>query len=210
VAYEKNFKAEEVVFYYWPNCITTIKLLLCHSLVLQQVFSTKHFDMPPLITITKASVDDIPYIQHIAHVTWPLVYGPIVGEVQLAYMLNLIYSTSSLEKQMQSGSTFLLAKENNEPTAFAAYFLKNPNVYKLDKLYALPNQQGKGLGRMLINYIIDEIKPLGATALRLNVNRYNTKAQSFYEHLNFKIIEEQDIPIGEGYFMNDYVMELKL
>ena len=166
--------------------------------------------MPQQITIAKASVDDIPYIQHIAHVTWPLVYGPIVGEAQLAYMLNLIYSTSSLEKQMESGSTFLLAKEDNEPIAFAAYFLKTPNIYKLDKLYALPNQQGKGLGKMLISYIIEEIKKHGAVALHLNVNRWNTKAQSFYEHLNFKIIEEQDIPIGEGYFMNDYVMELKL
>jgi len=166
--------------------------------------------MSQQIIITKASVDDIPYIQHIAHVTWPLVYGPIVGEVQLAYMLNLIYSTSSLERQMGEGSTFLLAKEDNEPNAFAAYFLKAPNIYKLDKLYALPNQQGKGLGKILINYIIEEIKSLGATALHLNVNRWNTKAQSFYEHLNFKIIEEQDIPIGEGYFMNDYVMELKL
>jgi GNAT superfamily N-acetyltransferase len=166
--------------------------------------------MPQQITITKASVDNIPYIQHIAHITWPLVYGPIVGEAQLAYMLNLIYSTSSLERQIKEGSTFLLAKENNEPIAFAAYFLKSPNMYKLDKLYALPNQQGKGLGKMLVNYIIDEIKPLGATALHLNVNRHNIKAQRFYEHLNFKIIEEQDISIGEGYFMNDYVMELKL
>src|SRR3954447_9199149 len=166
--------------------------------------------MPQQITITKASVDDIPYIQHIAHITWPLVYGPIVGEAQLTYMLNLIYSTSSLERQMEDDSTFLLAKENNEPNAFAAYFLKSSNIYKLDKLYTLPNQQGKGLGKMLINYIIEEIRALDATALHLNVNRWNTKAQSFYEHLNFKIIEEQNIPIGEGYFMNDYVMELKL
>jgi ribosomal protein S18 acetylase RimI-like enzyme len=166
--------------------------------------------MSQQVTITKASVDDIPYIQHIAYVTWPLVYGPIVGEAQLAYMLNLIYSISSLERQMEDGSTFLLAKENNEPNAFAAYFLKSMKIYKLDKLYTIPNQQGKGLGKMLVNYIIEEIRHLDATALHLNVNRWNTKAQSFYEHLNFKIIEEQDIPIGEGYFMNDYVMELKL
>src|SRR5690349_8122241 len=112
--------------------------------------------MSKQIIITKATVDDIPYIQHIAHVTWPLVYGPIVGEAQLVYMLNLIYSTSSLESQMKNGSIFLLAKANNEPNAFAAYFLKSYNIYKLDKLYALPNQQGKGLGRMLINYIIYE------------------------------------------------------
>src|SRR6266487_3824905 len=110
------------------------------------------------LQIIWASKEDIPSVQHIAYATWPLVYGPIVVEVQLAYMLDLIYSASSLERQMQNGSTFLLIKENNEPIAFAAYFLKEPCVYKLDKLYALPNQQGKGLGKLLINYIINEIK----------------------------------------------------
>src|SRR3954467_7358375 len=101
--------------------------------------------MTQRVTIVKASEEDIPFIQHIAYTTWPLVYGHIVGETQLAYMLNLIYSTSSLERQMQNGSTFLFAKEKNESIAFAAYFLKIPNIYKLDKLYTLPNQQGKGL-----------------------------------------------------------------
>src|SRR5436305_1740032 len=133
--------------------------------------------MPGQITIVKASEEDIPSIQHIAYATWPLAYGDIVGETQLTYMLDLIYSTSSLERQMQNGSTFLLAKETNNSIAFAAYFLKSTNIYKLDKLYALPNQQGKGLGKMLINYIIEKIKSLGATALHLNVNRYNTNAQ---------------------------------
>lgn len=166
--------------------------------------------MAEQITIIQASEEDIPSIQHIAYATWPSVYAHVVGEMQLAYMLNLIYSTSSLERQMQNGSTFFLAKEKGESTAFAAYFLKSPNIYKLDKLYALPNQQGKGLGKLLINYIIDEIKILGATALHLNVNRYNINAQSFYKHLNFRVIKEEDIPIGEGYFMNDYVMELKM
>ena len=63
--------------------------------------------MAQQITITKASEEDIPTIQHIAYTTWPSVYGQIVGETQLAYMLNLIYSTSSLEQQMQNGSSIL-------------------------------------------------------------------------------------------------------
>jgi GNAT superfamily N-acetyltransferase len=162
------------------------------------------------LQIIRATKEDISLIQHIVYVTWPLTYEPILGKAQLDYMLNLIYSASSLQQQMNDGSQFLLIKENNNAIAFAAYFLKSPTIYKLDKLYALPNQQGKGLGTMLINYIIDEIKSLGATALHLNVNRYNTKAQKFYKHLDFKIIEEVDVPIGQGFFMNDYVMEKRL
>lgn len=162
------------------------------------------------LQIVEATKEDIPAIQHIAYETWPITYGSIQSKAQLDYMLELIYSASSLEKQMDNGSKFLLIKESNETVAFAAYFLKSQNIYKLDKLYTLPNQQGKGLGKMLIKYIIDEIKSSGAIALHLNVNRYNTKAQKFYEHLGFKIIEEVDVPIGEGYFMNDYVMEKRL
>ena len=82
-------------------------------------------------------------------------------------------------------------------------------LYKLHKIYALPDQQGKGIGKFIINYISGEIKPIGATALQLNVNRYN-KAKGFYEKLGFKVIGEEDIDIGNGYLMNDYIMELGL
>jgi ribosomal protein S18 acetylase RimI-like enzyme len=43
----------------------------------------------------------------------------------------------------------------------------------------------------------------------LNVNRYN-KARFFYEKLGFVIMKEEDIDIGSGYYMIDYVMEKKL
>ncbi len=45
--------------------------------------------------------------------------------------------------------------------------------------------------------------------VELNVNRQN-KAVDFYKNIGFKIIKEVDIPIGEGYFMNDYVMQKEL
>jgi ribosomal protein S18 acetylase RimI-like enzyme len=41
------------------------------------------------------------------------------------------------------------------------------------------------------------------------VNRHN-RALHFYEKQGFKIIREEDIDIGSGYFMNDYVMELTI
>jgi ribosomal protein S18 acetylase RimI-like enzyme len=41
------------------------------------------------------------------------------------------------------------------------------------------------------------------------VNREN-KAIGFYNKLGFTIIAEEDIPIGNGFFMNDYVMQISL
>jgi diamine N-acetyltransferase len=110
---------------------------------------------------------------------------------------------------MDNGSQFIFIYDNKEPVGFAAYFEKTPTVFKLDKIYVLPSQQGKGTGRIVIDHIINEIKEKGAKALQLQVNRYN-KARNFYEKLGFVAIEEKDFDIGNGYFMNDYVMEKKL
>ncbi|MFT3679082.1 MAG: GNAT family N-acetyltransferase [Ferruginibacter sp.] len=161
-----------------------------------------------MIDIKKAGEDAIPVIRNLANITWPVTYGDILSPEQLDYMMELIYSKTSLQKQMQKGDTFVIAYDADEPVAFAAYSPRenNKDIYKLHKLYILPNQQGKGLGKLLINYIKDDIQP--SSTLQLNVNRHN-KALYFYEKLGFKIIAEEDIDIGDGFYMNDYVMEVK-
>jgi GNAT superfamily N-acetyltransferase len=67
------------------------------------------------------------------------------------------------------------------------------------------NYQGKGVGKLFINAIIDAVKTAGGTILELDVNRYNN-ARFFYEKQGFTIYKEKDVDIGNGYFMNDYEM----
>ena len=71
----------------------------------------------------------------------------------------------------------------------------------------MPEQQGKGTGKILLEYVINSVKEMGATSLELNVNRFN-KARYFYEKQGFVVTGEQDIDIGGSFFMNDYLMEL--
>ena len=162
-----------------------------------------------MFTIRKAAADDIPLIRDLCFKVWPQTYSSIVSQEQIDYMLEKMYSPASLQNQMDAGSQFIIVYEEDEPVGFAAYFEKAPSVFKLDKIYVLLSQQGKGTGRFMIGYIVDEIKQRGATALQLQVNR-NNKAKDFYEKLGFVIIDEKDFDIGNGYFMNDYVMEKRL
>lgn len=162
------------------------------------------------ITIRNVSLPEIPVIRQLIYQTWPETYKDILSKEQIGYMLDMIYSDASLTKQiMKDNHRFIIAYENNEPLALSDYSLIEPGIYKIHKIYVLPQSQGKGLGKLLINYIKKQIEPEQATALHLNVNRYN-KARQFYEHLGFKVIAEEDIDIGSGYFMNDYIMELPL
>jgi ribosomal protein S18 acetylase RimI-like enzyme len=162
-----------------------------------------------MFTVTDAFKTDIPLIRELCLQVWPQTYAPILSKEQIDYMLEMMYSETSLKQQMQEGSQFILIHENDEPVGFASFQETAPGVYKLHKIYVLPSQQGKGTGRFMLDNIISRIKKKGAKALQLQVNRYN-KAKSFYEKLGFVVVKEADFDIGNGYFMNDYVMEKKL
>jgi len=63
----------------------------------------------------------------------------------------------------------------------------------------------KGLGRrsfeLLLKSLGDSVK-----AIRLQVNRQNYKPINFYFKMGFVIERVADFDIGDGYFMNDFVM----
>lgn len=162
------------------------------------------------IIIRNAGINDIPVIYSLAHQIWPKTYAEILSAKQLEYMLTMMYSTESLQYQIEKQQhTFIIIYQDDKPIGFAAYFQKyknSPALYKLDKIYVLPDLQEKGIGNKLLEFIISDTKLKGASVLELNVNRKN-KAISFYEKSGFTIIKEVDVAIGEGYFMNDYVMQ---
>ncbi len=167
------------------------------------------------LTYRFATTEDIALIREIAEKTWFETYEPILGKEQPKYMFDLIYSEEGLEEQLNSGQVFVLqflADDTHEvtPVAFASYSIKDiaEKIYKLNKIYLNPDFQGGGLGKKLLAEVEKQVKEIGGNYLDLNVNRYN-KARFFYEKMDFEIIAEEDIAIGD-YFMNDFVMRKKL
>lgn len=164
-----------------------------------------------MIHIVKAAEADLKTISKIAHKTWPLTYGEILSEAQLDYMLNAFYSDSALRENIENGHQFILAKEADIVLGFASFEHNHQNkqLTKIHKIYILPETQGKGIGKLLIDSIAEFAKENHFTSLLLNVNRFN-KALTFYQKLGFEIIEEIDIELEHGYLMEDYVMEKKI
>jgi len=163
-----------------------------------------------MYSIRKATVADTETIRAIANDTWWATYSAILEKEQINFMLNEIYASEKISAQLESGGqTYLLLEEEGRPVAFAGYSPReeDANIYKLHKLYCLPQTQGKGYGKILINAVIDRTKAAGKHTLDLNVNRYN-KARNFYEKMGFAVVYEEDVPFGR-YWMNDYVMRLE-
>lgn len=158
------------------------------------------------LSIRHATSTDLPLIVQLAEATWAPTYSSILSQEQIAYMFGELYGEETLARQMEEGQTFLLLFDEDAPVGFAAYSVKDngAGIYKLNKIYLLPQRQGKGYGKVLLTAVEEDVKCQGALILDLNVNRHN-KAKQFYERCGYHVHAQEDIPIGP-YWMNDYVM----
>lgn len=165
-----------------------------------------------MILVEKATSNDIPIIQDIAHATWPSTFAEILSKQQIEYMLKMMYSTTSLIEQIQiKKHHFFLAKEDEVTLGFISVELnyQNQATAKIHKIYILPTIQGKGIGKILMHRAEELAQEYDQKSITLNVNRFN-KALSFYEKLDYTIITTENIEIGNGYLIEDFVLEKKL
>lgn len=155
--------------------------------------------------IRKATDKDFSIIQHIAHTTWPVAYKDIISTEQLAYMLELMYSSPSLKKQVENGHQFYLFEIDSLAIGFASVSNEGNNIFKLNKLYVLPSSQKTGAGKNLLLQTINYAKQNGGNQLILQVNKVN-KAKDFYLKNGFTILEEKILELEHGFVMDDYIM----
>ena len=124
-------------------------------------------------------------------------------------MLKKLYSAEALKKQVQEGQKFHLVidpetSSGQEETGFISVSTKDNKNFFLHKFYILQEKQNAGLGTNIFKQVFGELyKPENIT---LTVNRQNYKSINFYFKLGFKIEKVADFDIGNGYFMNDFVM----
>lgn len=160
-----------------------------------------------MIEIKTVSKSDISLIQKLAYTIWKEAYKDLLSKEQLDYMLGKMHSIDALTKLIDEDHQFIISYEDDIAKGYACYKI-HPGKVRIEKLYVLPDQHKKGIGKLMISYIIDKVNPQ-TNIIELNVNRQN-KAVAFYKRLGFEIVKEVDIPIGQGYFMNDYVMQKEL
>jgi len=89
-------------------------------------------------------------------------------------------------------------------------FVSRVPVLKLDKLYLLPAFHGRGIGSLALRSLTECASDAGYGKIRLNVNKNNLRAIAAYTRNGFKKKESVKNDIGNGFFMDDYVMEKKL
>ncbi len=151
-----------------------------------------------------ATIHDTPLIARLADRIWRVHYTPIIGAAQVDYMLKTLYSQGSLEKQMEEGQQYFLAQNNGEVLGYLSISTRPGNELFLNKFYLEVDEQGKGFGKKIFRELL--VRFPHVETIRLQVNRMNYKSVNFYFRLGFVIEDAKNFDIGEGFFMEDYVM----
>lgn len=77
----------------------------------------------------------------------------------------------------------IIATNNNEPIAFMGI-----EGEKLEMLFILPEERGKGVGKQLLQYGIKKYN-----INELGVNEQNPQAKGFYKHMGFHVYKRTDM-----------------
>lgn len=158
--------------------------------------------------LVKLKSEDISTVQQLSREIWEEHYLPIIGQQQIDYMLDLFYATEKIQKELEEGVYWEILYLENEAIGYLVCEVEEENI-QLSKLYLKSKVRGKGLGKFLIDRSKEIAKENNKNSIRLNVNKNNTQSIAFYERVGFLKVEEGVFDIGNGYFMDDFIYEMK-
>lgn len=165
-----------------------------------------------MITFKKLDfAPDLQIIRDIADDIWPKTFRDILSPEQITYMMQMMYAPEVMEKELAQGYCFEVAYIKDSPAGYMVYSAyEQPGCAKLHKLYLLGKFHSRGYGSQMLIHVAAQCRKMEFSRLILNVNKYNERAIKAYKRNGFTIVESVKIDIGNGFFMDDFVMEKNL
>lgn len=164
-----------------------------------------------MVEFKRATEIDIPVIRKLAEQSWNSAYSTILSADQIEYMLTQMYSEKEITVQIQNPNYhyYIILNEAVE-AGFIGFQLHYENeTTKLHRIYLLEEFKGKGLGKKGLQFLKEKVAESSDNRIILNVNKDNP-ARKIYESQGFTIFHEEVFDIGNGFVMDDYLMEFNL
>lgn len=164
------------------------------------------------VEITK--VKYLPELRQIAELAckiWNECFVDIISKGQIDYMVEKFQSLSAMTEQVENqGYTYFAVRDNGELCGYIGAKPEQGDRYFLSKLYLHESRRGRGIASLMMSEVFAEARKNGKKSVYLTVNKYNSHAIEVYKKTGFVIIDSVVTDIGNGYVMDDYIMEYKL
>ncbi len=154
---------------------------------------------------------DILTVATLAEKIWHEHYDSIIGIAQVNYMLQKFQSEAAIAQQTKEGMLYKIALWDENPVGYYAV-KKEPEIGKLflSKVYIDKAYRGKGIATVMLRDILDIAQEENLSRIYLTVNKNNKSSIAVYEKMGFQKVDEVKADIGDGFFMDDYIMEQEI
>lgn len=146
-------------------------------------------------------------VRKVADVIWPETFKDILSPEQITYMMKMMYAPDVMAGELAAGYHFCMVLADGQDAGylvFSAY--EEEGTAKLHKVYLLSSFHHQGIGQQMLEYACSRCRELGFSSVLLAVNKRNLAAQKAY--LRYGFVQEKAVKcdIGNGFFMDDYLM----
>ncbi len=113
--------------------------------------------------LSRATVDDSAQIANVHHVAWQAEFAKMLPS-DVVNKMSYEFCESFWQEYFKKGDILnetYVAKIGNKVVGFVAFIKKNKDESEVDKIYVDPNYQGRGIGSVLISYVLKILKERG-------------------------------------------------
>jgi putative acetyltransferase len=97
-------------------------------------------------------------------------------------------------KIIDVGGHVYVAANGGSVVGTAALLKYGDGIYELSKMAVSPETRGQGVGRKLLNYVIEQARALGAHTVFLGSSKKLENAVHLYESLGFRHVLPSELP----------------
>lgn len=148
-------------------------------------------------------------VAELAEMIWHEHFTPIIGTSQVEYMVDKFQSVPALKTQLKNGYEYYQLFDKGEFCGYCGIHPENGRLF-LSKIYIRKDCRGRHLATKAFEFLKDLCRRRGLSSIWLTCNKHNDGSLAVYSHLGFKTIDTQVADIGNGFVMDDYIMEYTL
>lgn len=149
-------------------------------------------------------------VARLAGEIWREYYVSIITMEQIDYMIEKFQSVQAITEQIfNQGYEYYIIRSDGSA---AGYISARPAEGKLflSKFYISKEYRGRSYASQALAFLEKLCKDRGLSHIWLTVNRHNESSIAVYEKKGFRTVREQIADIGNGFVMDDFIMEKEI
>ncbi len=148
------------------------------------------------MAIRAATDADIEAIRRIARDSWEADYPDILSRETAESGVDEWYAPYELRSEIAHPRSILAVDNTGGTVTGFVHAVTGDELGHVLRLYVVPDHRRQGIGRRLLEYVIDEVADLGFDRVVALVLADNDLGVEFYRSMGFETVDEAETMIG--------------